>query len=300
MLQNPIFREKAFQRLTSPEKLDELLQVTSARSWLILIALILMIVIFIVWAFTGTITSSASGPGLFNRPREQIVALYPGWIDTIYVYPGSHVKAGQMLAEITPEDLLLPIARLQSELSVIRQQDSTDQNPYVRDIERQLKELTELADTRSGIVSPSNGTIAEVKIIPGTVIPPGEVLFSLQKWTNDTHPSVIFLLPEPEIKEVKTGMDVQIIMDDDRDRTRFAGKIDFVSGFPVSRERISNLFQDEQMVDRLAQSTHYEVSALIDWSAGLTAEDVNRNNGKICQVTTTISKKRPIHLLFNK
>lgn len=66
--------------MTSPEDLDELLQVNSARIWLLFSALSMVIVGILVWGFFGTITQEVKGFGIIKThelPRK-VVAIRAG------------------------------------------------------------------------------------------------------------------------------------------------------------------------------------------------------------------------------
>ena len=60
-MDNPIFRKKSLDRISSPEALDDYLHVTTPSVWLILIAIIMLLIGILIWSFTATIDSFATG-----------------------------------------------------------------------------------------------------------------------------------------------------------------------------------------------------------------------------------------------
>lgn len=50
-----IFRQKSIERISSPEKIDEYMKITSISMWLILGCILLLLAAAIVWGFTGQI-----------------------------------------------------------------------------------------------------------------------------------------------------------------------------------------------------------------------------------------------------
>ena len=52
-MKNSIFRKKSMDRVSSPEQLNDYIRVTSPGVWLFLIALILLLTGFIIWAAFG-------------------------------------------------------------------------------------------------------------------------------------------------------------------------------------------------------------------------------------------------------
>lgn len=53
---NSIFRQKSIDKVSSPEKLDDYIKVTTPSVWIALMAMILLLVGAIVWGFFGELT----------------------------------------------------------------------------------------------------------------------------------------------------------------------------------------------------------------------------------------------------
>ena len=65
--ENKIFRKVALERLSSPEQLDQLMQVTSPKGWIALLSICGLLAVVVVWGFVGTIPTTASGDGILIR-----------------------------------------------------------------------------------------------------------------------------------------------------------------------------------------------------------------------------------------
>jgi hypothetical protein len=75
-----MFRKVALERMSSPEQLDQLLQVTAPRSWLALAALMGLLGTAIGWGFLGRISTTISGQGVLvreNGGRVQALVFIP-------------------------------------------------------------------------------------------------------------------------------------------------------------------------------------------------------------------------------
>lgn len=59
-MKNSIFRKKSMDRVSSPEQLNDYIRVTSPGVWLFLIALILLLTGFIIWAAFGRLDVAAA------------------------------------------------------------------------------------------------------------------------------------------------------------------------------------------------------------------------------------------------
>src|SRR6202000_1089217 len=95
-----IFRDVALDRLSSPDELDRLLRVTDTRAWLAQIAIFAIIVVALVWGYTGRLPSTVSGQGVIVRTGGvlNVVAAGSGVVAHLKVKPGDKIKAGKAWA----------------------------------------------------------------------------------------------------------------------------------------------------------------------------------------------------------
>ena len=106
---NPsMFRKVALERLSSPEQLDQLLRVTTPKSWLALIALFGVLAVTVTWGFTGSIATKARGQGVIVRSGTMlnVVAVGGGIVTEVYVNPGDQVKPNQVVAKVSQPEIL--------------------------------------------------------------------------------------------------------------------------------------------------------------------------------------------------
>lgn len=76
--QDSIFRKESLERLSSPEQLDQLMQIVNPRSWLSLTALGSLVMLAIAWSIFGRIPVTASGKGILVHPTnssDQLIGL---------------------------------------------------------------------------------------------------------------------------------------------------------------------------------------------------------------------------------
>ena len=101
------FREKSLERLSSPERLDQLLRVVDRRSWLPLAALSALVVLLFAWAVFGEVPVHVHGKGILVRPREVVEFQAPGsgYLTKLHVRVGDAVRVGHLLAGISRPDL---------------------------------------------------------------------------------------------------------------------------------------------------------------------------------------------------
>ena len=67
-----LFREVSLEKLSSPEQLDELINVTSPRAWFALIAISCILISAIVWGFLGSIPTKITGHGILLNMKMKV------------------------------------------------------------------------------------------------------------------------------------------------------------------------------------------------------------------------------------
>lgn len=97
-----LFRQEALERLSSPERLDELMTIVTLKTWLPLGTLGLLLGLGLVWSVVGRLPVTISGRGpLVSRPSGELVALLH--FDNRY---RGQFRPG-MPVVLTPETLLI-------------------------------------------------------------------------------------------------------------------------------------------------------------------------------------------------
>lgn len=108
-----IFRNVALDRLSSPEQLDQVLQVTTPKGWLALLTISGFIIVVLVWAIFGSIPTKVQGTGIFisGGAVRDISAPTSGEVTTVYINPGEFVERGQIVARIAQPELITGISQ---------------------------------------------------------------------------------------------------------------------------------------------------------------------------------------------
>lgn len=102
-----IFRQEVLDRLNSPDRLDELLKITSPRSWIGLLSVSLVIITALAWGIFGTIPTKVNGFGIFMDPQglHPVISMGAGRLSSMNVKVGDIVEAGQLVATMTNPDI---------------------------------------------------------------------------------------------------------------------------------------------------------------------------------------------------
>lgn len=64
-----IYRKTALDKISSPEQLDKSLKITSPLSWLVLIGVTLIVVVGVIWSFTGSLAETITLKGVLVEPN---------------------------------------------------------------------------------------------------------------------------------------------------------------------------------------------------------------------------------------
>jgi Biotin-requiring enzyme len=107
IMQKSLFREEAMEKMSSPDELDRLMRVTDPKGWLALIALLALVAAAVVWGVFGSVPVQVSGDKgvlLAGDSRSQAVSQTSGLVTDVRVEIGDHVKEGQVLARVRPND----------------------------------------------------------------------------------------------------------------------------------------------------------------------------------------------------
>ena len=63
-MQNKLFKKSSMERICSPEKLNDYIQVANPSIWLILSAVALLLMAVLVWGIFGSVSSSTTVKGV--------------------------------------------------------------------------------------------------------------------------------------------------------------------------------------------------------------------------------------------
>ena len=106
-MRTDIFRKVALDRLSSPEQLDQMMQVTTPRGWLGLATLGALVVVAGIWSVAGSIPERVQGQGILLRSGGifAVEAISDGSVTDLAVRVGDVVTEGQVVARLAQPDL---------------------------------------------------------------------------------------------------------------------------------------------------------------------------------------------------
>jgi HlyD family secretion protein len=124
-LSKRLFRESALERLSSPEQLDQQLQVTSPRGWIALLALWSVLAAIMVWSFVGSVPTREEGRGIIVTGGGLRVVVSPGKgrLRSIDVEVGDTLDPGDIIGAISQQTLQDELEEATSQLVELQAQN---------------------------------------------------------------------------------------------------------------------------------------------------------------------------------
>jgi len=215
-----LFRKKALDKVSSPEQLDLMMEVTSPMGWLALATVGVMLLLGIIWSVVGAIPDLVDGKGVLMRGERlyDVKTTMAGRITSLTVTPGMTVKADQVVAIVTRASAAIEeqqaneiaiarneelLAVKEDELASIRRQRATQEQlvrrglkagnvlfeydhrinaaiAAINSLERETAILRTNAQATSEIKTPEAGRVVEVVKGSGDTVGPGEALMRIE------------------------------------------------------------------------------------------------------------------------
>ncbi|MEA5627193.1 NHLP bacteriocin system secretion protein [Nostoc sp. UHCC 0251] len=121
-----LFRKEALERISSPERLDQIMQVVSFQKWIPLAAFGTLIISVVFWSVVGRIPVTVNGQGMLVFPSKVVAlqSLGAGRLLTLKVRVGDVVKKGQVIATIDQAELQKKLQQSRAKLEQLQYQDS--------------------------------------------------------------------------------------------------------------------------------------------------------------------------------
>ncbi|MEO0472918.1 MAG: NHLP bacteriocin system secretion protein [Bacteroidota bacterium] len=112
------FRKSALEKLSTPEKLDQLIKITTPKAWLALATIGLILFTSIGWGFAGRVKTKVNATGvLFGGEVYDVVSTAQGQLIDLRVQIGDQIAEGDVIAEIEQPVLFQQIEEAKASLA---------------------------------------------------------------------------------------------------------------------------------------------------------------------------------------
>jgi HlyD family secretion protein len=144
-----VFRKVSLDRLSSPEQLDQLMQVTDARGWIILSAFGIVLTTAVLWGFLGNIAHDVPCSGMLVKSGGvlEVSALSNGRITDLAVRVGDMVTEGQVVARMSQPELADKLLEAKAVVTELKTQHAEIVAHGSRDVALQTRLLAQQRET---------------------------------------------------------------------------------------------------------------------------------------------------------
>jgi HlyD family secretion protein len=156
-----IFRSVALERLSSPEQLDQLMQVTTPRGWLMLVGIGALLATALAWGVLGSVPERIAGQGILIRSGGVLEVEAPGEgrVTDVAVRVGDVVSEGQVVARIQRQDLVLRIQQARAQVGELRRQHAQQLQFGSRDEQLQAAHRAQRREQLGAVVDAGSSTL---------------------------------------------------------------------------------------------------------------------------------------------
>ncbi|MGK0188749.1 MAG: HlyD family secretion protein [Verrucomicrobiales bacterium] len=114
-----LFTKAALEKLSSPEQLDVMMEVTKPAGWVALGAVGFLLAVVILWSIFGSIPTTVDGQGILMRgvALVDVEAKTEGSIRKLEVKVGDEIQIGQPIASVSQGGLQVQIQTLEDEIA---------------------------------------------------------------------------------------------------------------------------------------------------------------------------------------
>lgn len=271
-MQKSIFRKVALERLSSPDQLDQLMQVTSRRGWLALTALIALLAMAVFWGVFGTVASRITAQGILvnSGGLRGVFSSHSGEVMDIQVSRGEEISRGEVVASL-------------------------------------LRSVPSVGNRIAYESSPHAGRVVEVLMIEGDYVQQGARILSVEP--SDARLEAVVYAPLAEGKKVQPTMEVEIALSTVRPEEYgyMLGRVISVSEFPVTERGMVRVLGAPELARQFSMGGRpYEivVQLLRDpdsatgflWSSQ--GPDIRIESGTACSARIVTERRRPITLVI--
>lgn len=310
MAEKQIFSKAALDKLRSPERLDMMLPITSPIGWMSLAAIGVLLFSVILWSIFGAFTIKADGMGLIldSAGVVNVSHISGGKIDKIYVKTGSHVKRGDLIAQIEQADQSADTRMSKYSMGLATSDRDAMERVYQYGAKRNQQNVAE------NIYSDYDGIVDEVMVSKGSIIANGTPICSIRLTQNRDELTGVLYVPVDKGKRIESGMSIQLAPNgvDTSQSGSLIGVVRSVSQYPVQAQVIENSLGNAQLAQWIQQSQN---SALMEVKFDLVKDEDSESGylwtsvvgehkpitaGSFCTGSIIIDRKPPIEKVFYK
>lgn len=150
-----LFTKASLEKLSTPEQLDVLMEVTKPMGWISLLSTGFLLFMAVLWGIFGSIPIRVDGKGILiiGGSLIDVEAGGAGRIDDILVKPGDVVAAGDPIATVGQSKLIEDIANAKASLKDLKDKDVRDSANEISSLQLTLEALDKEQESLRGQIT---------------------------------------------------------------------------------------------------------------------------------------------------
>ncbi len=181
-----IFRAVAVERLSSPEQLDQLVDVSRPADWVAVVAIGIALIGVLTWGIMGRVPTRAAGEGILISDSGRVVdgvSAVRGRLTSVEVSVGDRVSLGQIIARISQTETE---QRYRNSVEVFQQRER-ERDEFFAAIKRELDiKAANVAAQKSGLEQVIAAEQKRLAYLTDAVME-SKSLFTTRKEVEDQH-----------------------------------------------------------------------------------------------------------------
>ena len=280
---HPLFRKAALDKLSSPERLDVLMRVTSPMGWLALLTIAGILAGVVAWSVFGTIPDRIDGQGILLRGGGvlEIKATTAGTLAALELKLDDVVRIDQIIGQIKLEAVRAPDSR--------------------------LPEMTSGAE-QAPVSSRVAGRVIEIRKGVGDSLQAGDAIAAIEP--VGTEIQVVAFVSADVAKRISPPMPAEISPTNvKREEYGFMlGQVRIVGDFAASPQYVQNTLRNDAVVKQMLGSgpvtevratlrDRAETPSGFAWSTSA-GPPFKIESGTLVKVAIIVDRKQPITLVM--
>ncbi len=160
-----IFRKVSLERLSSPEQLDQLMQVTTPIGWVALLTIMMLILTALVWGLLGSIPTKVTGMGMLIKSGGSfnIISPGPGMVADLKAAEGDLVEAGEVVARIVKPELTIELTKARDKLRNLERQQTLISENRTESLRLQMENIQKQEDNINNTIKTKENQLKWLK-----------------------------------------------------------------------------------------------------------------------------------------
>lgn len=305
-----LFSKESLAKLSSPERLDTLLEVTTPIGWMALTAMCIMVFSILMWSVFGALVDKVEGVGILldSSGIARVSSVSSGRVESVRVRTGDRVKKGDVIATLQMLGLEVDSKVTRSNINLSQNEREALTTAAQYDAKRYEQEVSET------VVSAYDGIVDEIAVIPDNIVAAGSTICTIRRDEGREEMTGVIYVPAVNGKKIQPGMTLQLNPNgsDSSEEGSLLAVVRSASRYPVSSGAITRRVGNQELAqwfiaknDNAAMEVTFELVKDTESGTGyLWTSSVGNHrpvtSGSVCSGFVVVDRKPPLEKVFYK